>query len=108
MTTLRDRTAALETMVNQTLGDEITYTVSGDDPATFDAWVEFGNQDVATGQSRVQATQIVIEIPKTLTTPAQTDRIAVTIMPGVTWAPASWDTDDTGANWRIICKRANA
>lgn len=109
MTTLRDATAAAEQAINDALGDAITYDPASGAPATFNAWVEFGNSDVSTGNSSSNAESIVIEVPYAkVAQPDRADRITIALRPGKTYAPAGWEQGLTGATWRIPLKRVSA
>lgn len=106
MTTLRDLSPGMDQLVNDMLGDEITYTPDGGDAETFNAWVEFGPGDVTTGQTRAATEQIVIEIPFTRRElPSRADSIAITIRPDRVYSPAGWDYSLSGDGWRIVLKR---
>lgn len=109
MTTLRDATAALEQDINDALGDEITYTPDGGSAATFNAWVDFDPKQISTGASTANVEAIEIEVPYAkVATPSRDDRIAITIRPGVTYAPAGWKTSPIGSAWRITLKKVTA
>ena len=103
MPTLRDLSAALESAVNDALGDEITYTPSGGEADTFNAWVEFGTVDITAGSSRATAERIVIEVPfAKVAAPSSDDRITIALRPGLTFKPASVDRAPTGDGSIIV------
>ena len=107
MPTLRELTASFEQSVNDVLGDEIIYTPDGGSPATFNAWVEFGSDDVSTQQSRANIERVTIDVPYAkIAQPAHGDRIAITIRPGKLYAPQSWEASPTGIGWIIPLQRA--
>lgn len=109
MTTLRDATAAAEQAINDALGDEITYDPSSGAATTFNAWVDFGNADVSTGNSSSNAESIVIEVPYAkVALPDRADRITIALRPGNIYAPAGWEQGATGSTWRIPLKRVSA
>lgn len=106
MTTLRDATAALDQLVDDELGDEITYTPGGGSPSTFSAWVDFGSEVISAGGSAGNSQVKQIEVPMSLVdTPDKADRITLAIRPGVIYAPAGWQEDVTGEKWVIQLKR---
>jgi len=109
MPTLRDATLAIERGVNGALGDEITYTVAGSDPVTFDTWVEFGTALINPGRSTASMEKVTVEVPTDLVPePASTDRITVALLPGKTWEMASRERGPTGMVWILDLKRAVA
>lgn len=103
MTVLRDATAALESAVNDHLGDEITYTPEGGSAQTFNAWVEFENDMLRGPGSASRARRRIVEVPKELI-PAvskEGDRITIQVVPGVTFKPADIEDGESGDSWRI-------
>jgi hypothetical protein len=103
MTRLRDATAALETVVNDTLGDEITYTPAGGEPLTFNAWVEFENALLHASGSAGRARRRVVEVPKAKVAAVnkEDDRISIAIVAGVTFKPADVEEGEGGNTWRV-------
>lgn len=106
MSTLRDLMngfdGGFDQTINNALGDEVTYTPSGGEADTFDAWVEFAVVDINAGNSRAQGEQIIIEVTaENLPTPSKEDRCTITLRPGRTYRPASWEPSSTGSGWRI-------
>lgn len=109
MTPLRAATAALEQRVNDTLGDEITYTPAVGGPATFNAWVEFGSQEFRGGGSAAITDDIVVEVPVAkVALPAPVDRITIALIPGVTFGYAKCERGETGDAWRLTLKKVAA
>lgn len=105
MTTLRDETAALQ-LVDQELGDEITYTPEGGSPSTFDEWVAYGSEVVSAGASAGTASVKQIEVlMSVIAQPKKGDRITLSTRPGIIYQPAGWEEDVTGAKWVIPLKR---
>jgi hypothetical protein len=107
VTVLREATASLEDLVNDTLGDGITYTPAGGEASTFNAWVEFDNEELRASGSGSTARVRTVEIPKSKvpTVDFENDRITVTLIPGTTFKPANIE-EGAGANtWRITLKK---
>jgi hypothetical protein len=106
MPTLRDASASIEQSLNDVLGDEITYTPADGAPATFNAWVEFGDVRLSSPGSSASADTIVIEVPfAKVAQPTKDDRIAITIRPGMLYAPAAIEQGETGQTWRIPLRK---
>lgn len=107
MTLLRDLTAGFEQTINDSLGDEITYTPSGGASVTFNAWVEFDTTILNPGSSSASTDEIAIEVPMAIVPdPLDGDRITVAILPGKTWAMKKRIRSNTGATWVLALKRA--
>lgn len=107
MTRLRDETAALHTAEMDYLGDEITYTPEGGSAQTFNAWVEFDNEDLRGSVSRSSARARLIEVKKSvIASPSKEgDRITIAVLPGETYKPADVLDGATGETWRIPLMR---
>jgi hypothetical protein len=112
MPPLRDLTAALEAAVNDHLGDEVTYTPASGSPLTFNAWVEFDNEEIRGGGSLGQARGVLlIEVSKSIIPSVNVaeDRITIAVKPGETYKPANVLEGAGGATWRLpLAKVRNA
>lgn len=107
MTILRKATAALENVVNDILGDEITYTPEGGAPLTFNAWVEFDTDHVRAGGSSATARVRAVEVPMSrVPTPSKEgDRITIAIRPGEIFKPRDIEEGAGGETWFIPLTR---
>lgn len=106
MTTLREATAALHRAEMDELGDEITYTPGGGGPSTFNAWVEFNNDQVATPGSSTTVHSRLVEVLKAdVPAPARGDAVTIGILPGQAFVVADVQDGETGATWRLPLKR---
>ena len=77
--------------------------------STFNAWVEFGNAEVSTGNSASTAEEIFVEVPYAkVATPNRDDRITIALRPGNIYAPAAWRQSPQGQVWIIALKRVSA
>lgn len=85
------------------LGDEISYTPDGGSASTFNAWVEFDNEELSGGISRTVVRARLIEVLKTNvpTVSKDGDRITIAVIPGKTFKPADVLEGSTGETWRI-------
>lgn len=111
MLELRGGTAALDAIVNDALGDEITYAAEeGGDTLTFNAWVDFGSEHVMSSGSAATASSPTVEIPfaqvPLSAKPTRDARITISIRPGIIWKPADIQEAPTGQAWAVTLAKA--
>jgi hypothetical protein len=103
MTNLRDLSPLIEDSVNDLLGDEITYTPAGGSADTFNAWVEFDNEELRAPGSASTARVFLVEVPKARVpvVDKEGDRISIKLLPDMVFKPARIENGETGETHRI-------
>lgn len=109
MTLLRDLTAAMDAVVDNTLGDAITYTPDGGAALSLNAWVRFADLAITGSGSQTTREAVSVEVPMALVaSPAKEDVIAIAVLPGRTYRPKGYAPDETGVRWVIELARIAA
>jgi hypothetical protein len=109
---LRGLTPDLNKLVNDTLGDELTYTAEGEDPRTFHAWIDFGSEHFnSPGSAATKRNTITVEIRRTgdladgIEPKTNVDRIVIATRPGLKFTPADIRDGADGDTWVLPLKQ---